>query len=92
MYRTPWLDPRETKEYILVMKSSTALTIHHYITDYRSRRSVWRFLDSSFREEINISIAIQGYIVDWDAQKAVWDGLFSPEVLGVSLEVSESRF
>ena len=39
---------------------------------------------------INISIATQGYVVDWDAQKAIWDGMFSPEVLGVSFEELES--
>jgi actin-related protein 6 len=31
----------------------------------------------------------QGYLVDWDAQKAVWDGIFSDQVLAVSLRGSD---
>ena len=33
------------------------------------------------------SACTQGYLVDWDAQKAVWDGIFSDQVLSVSLRV-----
>ncbi len=28
---------------------------------------------------------IKGYLVDWDAQKAIWDGIFSDQVLNVSI-------
>ena len=72
------------------MKLNTVSTIRHSIIDYRSRRFV-RFLGSNVCEAgINISIATQGYVVDWDAQKAIWDGMFSPEVLGVSFGELES--
>lgn len=33
------------------------------------------------------SASLQGYLVDWDAQKAIWDGVFSDQVLAVSLRV-----
>jgi actin-related protein 6 len=35
------------------------------------------------------SACTQGYLVDWDAQKAVWDGIFSDQVLAVSLPGSD---
>ena len=80
---------KETKESTLGTRSNTVSTILHFITVYRLRRFVWNALFNSHETGDNISSAIQGYIVDWDAQKAVWDGVFSPEVLGVSLGHSE---
>ena len=46
-------------------------------------RTGWQFL--SPRVSSVSHLVIKGYLVDWDAQKAIWDGIFSDQVLNVSI-------